>query len=206
MASRSAGSAVPPGNNPAPCDFQNGWYRFRDVADGLANPLTGLPNVVPWQEIPRLRVDGGRPQDPNDVNSDADGDGHADLFDNGPLDFNPGQEDANNDGEGDACEICHAGDPDGDGHCDDFLDDNGPGLYNPDQANNDRDLDGDLCDPDEDGDSILDDGDGSGTVGMVRATAGPRPGATTTASSSTTPRSWMSTSTGSATRAIRMTV
>lgn len=69
---------------------------------------------------------------------DTDGDGIANPIDNCPTVFNPGQQDGNNDGIGDAC----AG-PDGDGLPDPF--DNCPTIYNPDQANTYGDSRGDAC-------------------------------------------------------------
>lgn len=55
-----------------------------------------------------------------DEGFDQDGDGIADCFDNCPDDANPGQEDADCDGVGDACDLCDGGD--------DSVDENGDGL------------------------------------------------------------------------------
>ncbi len=60
------------GTNPAPCDHRPGNYLFKDVSNGLANAATGLPNVIPWQEIPSPQEDSAVPQDPNDVNAPVD--------------------------------------------------------------------------------------------------------------------------------------
>jgi hypothetical protein len=85
---------------------------------------------------------------------DADGDGVADMNDNCPATANPDQLDADNDGRGDACDTCPAGDADSDGVCDGA--DNCPNTPNPDQANHDSDAEGDTCDTDDDGDGFSD--------------------------------------------------
>ena len=72
----------------------------------------------------------------------------ASDIDNCPFDINPGQEDANSDGEGDACET----DTDDDGISDD--DDNCPAIVNPGQettGNGGSNGAGDACDDDDDG-------------------------------------------------------
>ncbi|UCE60060.1 MAG: IPTL-CTERM sorting domain-containing protein, partial [Phycisphaerales bacterium] len=48
---------------------------------------------------------------------DPDGDGFFGSCDNCPDDYNPGQEDCNDDGEGNACEPADEQDDDGDGTC-----------------------------------------------------------------------------------------
>jgi hypothetical protein len=75
-------------------------------------------------------------QDPNDI----DGDGIPNDEDNCPEDYNPGQEDLDEDGQGDVC------DPDIDG--DGWLngEDNCPYTYNPGQEDSDGDGIGDACD------------------------------------------------------------
>jgi hypothetical protein len=41
-----------PGTNPAPCDYNTGWYELDDISNGLANPVTGRFDVIPWQQPP----------------------------------------------------------------------------------------------------------------------------------------------------------
>ena len=84
---------------------------------------------------------------------DNDGDDIPDVDDNCPLDFNPDQEDADNDGMGDAC------DPDDDNDGIDDTDDNCQYIPNPEQEDTDNDGKGDVCDSDDDNDGIEDPSD-----------------------------------------------
>lgn len=92
-----------------------------------------------------------------DLLTDIDGDGVSNNTDNCLVVANPGQENADADSEGDACDV----DDDNDGILDGA--DNCPNNANFDQDDNDGDGDGDVCDEDDDDDGILDDGDNSGT-------------------------------------------
>jgi len=87
---------------------------------------------------------------------------------------NNNQTDSDGDGFGDACDICPGFDDNADQDSDGVPDgcDNCPALANSGQEDNDGDSDGDVCDSDDDDDGILDDGDGSGTIGDNPCTAG----------------------------------
>ncbi len=84
--------------------------------------------------------------------SDGDGDGISDSLDNCPVDANPGQEDTNSDGNGDACD--YISDLDSDTIADAV--DNCPNDFNADQQDSDSDGEGDVCDSDDDGDGLSD--------------------------------------------------
>jgi hypothetical protein len=86
--------------------------------------------------------------------TDFDDDGIEDVQDNCPDVANPGQEDADGDGTGDACERVE---PDGDGDGVPDAGDNCRSVANPGQEDADGDGTGDACEPtDGDGDGIPD--------------------------------------------------
>jgi hypothetical protein len=59
-----------PGANPAACDFRFGFYSFKDVKNGFANPIDpNLTNVVPWQATPAPTISSNTLVDPNDPNN-----------------------------------------------------------------------------------------------------------------------------------------
>ena len=113
-------------------------------ADGNGYPdsaETGLPNTF----LLGFAAIGGGP-----VDTDADDDGVDDPADNCPATPNPGQADADGDGQGDAC------DPDDDNDGAPDTTDNCPATPNPGQADADGDGQGDACDPDDDNDGAPD--------------------------------------------------
>ena len=88
--------------------------------------------------------------DDDNALGDCDADGENNGTDNCLLDYNPGQSDLDNDGEGDTC------DADDDNDSVDDINDNCPIVANADQSDIDGDGAGDVCDSDADGDGVND--------------------------------------------------
>jgi len=92
-----------------------------------------------------------------EIDIDKDGDGVADGIDNCLDDYNPDQDDYDDDGFGDVCDVC-VGDPDNDIDNDNICGDvdNCPNISNPLQENFDNDTLGNACDDDDDNDGLSD--------------------------------------------------
>lgn len=158
-------------------------YRFQPTLDGFALGFTDVQvtssssATAPFHRVTPASNLTIKFRTESSLNVDGDTDGVPDFRDNCPATSNPGQEDTNANGVGDACEA-----PDGDGDGVPDTTDNCPTSVNADQADGDSDGVGDACDncvstananqANADGDSVGDACDGCPTDGFKTGNGG----------------------------------
>ncbi|MBI2573506.1 thrombospondin type 3 repeat-containing protein [Candidatus Woesearchaeota archaeon] len=136
------------------CDMCRGDNAAGDIdRDGICGNLDQCPGQNDQIDANNNGIPDCLEEEPLCPQGDQDNDGVCDNVDNCPAVRNPNQEDDDNDGIGNVCDICL--DIDGDGICANI--DNCPNIINPDQADADGDGIGDACDICPEGDV---DGDG----------------------------------------------
>lgn len=154
-----------------------GWAYDEDSPFDDSIPWTDdfiVIGTIQGPECPPEDNGGGTTPDPDPGDGsgsgdDPDGDGWENEIDNCWLVYNPGQEDEDEDGNGDACEEEEEVlDFDEDGIPDD--EDNCINQANTDQADNDNDSKGDVCDEDDDNDDVQDENDSCPLTGFTRDT------------------------------------
>ena len=118
---------------------QNPTHRY-----AAASPAEGYPVTLTVRDSAGRTDVATQRLTVSSADADADDDGVLDGVDNCPRVSNAGQQNADGDATGDACDLTPNGDTDADGI--DQLIDNCPSIVNKDQADEDADGKGDVCD------------------------------------------------------------
>jgi hypothetical protein len=94
-------------------DYKYGWIRYCDGRPGCYRGATGDEIKAVLRDVDSIQIRGEYCLGSGDRGmldevileaADTDGDGFYDVIDNCPDAYNPGQDDSNGDGVGDACE------------------------------------------------------------------------------------------------------